>query len=325
MNMSHTVKETGKISIKKIFRFSIIWFHLLGKLIHHKPNLCYFALTTTGVGFKKDVLLIALLSFFRVKMIYHIHNKGIIYAKKKRLNHLLYQFVFLNRDVIILSKHLYYDVEAYVPQKNIYICHNGIKDYQPKIEFLSLPEIRPFNILFFSNLIKDKGVLVLIDACSLLKDNGFHFRCDFVGGEADVTEEQFNKYVFQKGLTGQVRYLGKRYGKLKEMAFEQADVFVLPSRYDCFPLVILEAMQHKLPVITANEGGMPDMVKDGYNGYLLSRYDDVPALAEKIEHLLLNPALRIEMGDNGRVKYEKRFTDKIFEKKLLDILKKVIN
>ncbi|HRN71283.1 MAG TPA: glycosyltransferase family 4 protein [Candidatus Woesebacteria bacterium] len=276
-------------------------------------------------GFRKDVLLVFLLRLFRIKIIYHIHNKGIIYEKKNWINKSLYNFVFKNQYAILLSENLYYDIEAYVPRDMVFYCPNGIKDYQPTTELLSLPEIRPFNILFFSNLIKDKGVFVLIDACSKLRDRGIHFHCDFVGGEADVSKDQFNKYVEQKGLTEQVKYLGKRYGKLKEMTFEQADVFALPSRYDCFPLVILEAMQHRLPVITANEGGMPDMVEDGYNGYVLQQYDDVKTLTDRLEHLFHNSQLRMQLGNNGRIKYENNFTLEIFEERLLSILQKVLN
>lgn len=322
--LSRKVNESGKTNPQKIVRFVIIWFHLLGKLLHRKPDLCYYALTTTGAGLYKDVLLITLLRIFRIKIIYHIHNKGIIKVRKKKLNHLLYRFVFKNTYVILLSRHLYYDIKPYVPEDHVYYCPNGIKDYQPSAALVTLPETRPFNILFFSNLIEEKGVFVLVKACSILKDKGYSFQCDFVGGEADVSESQFNVFVQEEGLTSQVKYLGKRYGRLKEMSFEQADVFVLPSRYDCFPLVILEAMQHSLPVISAYEGGMPDMVDEGSTGFLLSRYDDVEALAEKLELLMFNPELSKQMGINGRIKYEKNFTLPIFEQRLLSILQNVI-
>lgn len=323
--LSGKVKESGKISLKKLIRFIIIWFNLLGKLLYHKPDLCYYALTTTGSGFYKDVLLLVLLRIFRVKIIYHIHNKGVIHAGKKKINHILYRFVFRNTYVILLSKHLYYDVEPYVQQDHVYYCPNGIKDYEPTAAFLTLPENKPFNILFFSHLMMEKGVFVLVEACEILRNNGYSFQCDFVGGEGDVSENQFNAFVQEKGLTEQVKYLGKRYGRLKEMSFEQADVFVLPSKYDCFPLVILEAMQHNLPVITAYEGGMPDMVDEGNTGFLISPYDDAEALAEKLEFLLSNPDLRKQMGVNGRTKYEKNFTLPIFEQRLLNILQEIIN
>src|SRR5690554_846507 len=156
--LSRHVHESGKTNIKKLIRFSVTWFHLLGKLIHRKPDLCYYALTTTGSGFKKDVLLIALLRLFRVRIVYHIHNKGVIHARKKRFNRLLYRFVFKNCRVILLSKYLYYDIEPFVTRDQVYICPNGIKDYQPNTSFLTLPENKPFKILFFSNLIEEKGV-----------------------------------------------------------------------------------------------------------------------------------------------------------------------
>lgn len=322
--LSRKVDESGKASPKKMVRFAIIWLHLLGKLLHHKPDLCYYALTTTGAGLYKDVLLISLLRLFRVKIIYHIHNKGIIKARKKKINHILYRFVFRSTHVILLSRHLYYDIEAYVPEDRVYYCPNGIKDYQPSTVFLTLSENKLFNILFFANLIEEKGVFVLVEACSILRDKGYSFQCDFVGGEGDVSEKQFNAFVQEKGLAEQVKYFGKRYGQLKEISFEQADVFVLPSRYDCFPLVVLEAMQHNLPVITAYEGGMPDMVDEGSTGFLLSRYDDAEALAGRIELLMSDSALRKQMGKNGRAKYEKYFTLSVFEQRLLYILQEVL-
>ena len=323
--LSRQVHESGKTNLKKLFRFSLIWFHLLGKLIHRKPNLCYYALTTTGSGFRKDVLLISLLRLFRVKTVYHIHNKGVITAKKKKINDLLYSFVFKNCNVIILSQHLYYDIETYVPISKVYICPNGIKDFQPKTSFLTLPDHSSFRILFLSNLIEEKGVYVLIDACSILNKKGYKFQCDFVGGEGDVIAKQLIDYVKEKDLTHHVKYLGKRYGKLKDMAFEQADVFVLPSRYDCFPLVVLEAMQHSLPVITAREAGMQDMIDDGNNGFLIYPFNDAKALAEKIEYFIINPTQARQMGMNGRLKYEHNYTLSIFEQRLRAILSELIN
>lgn len=322
--LSRKVNESGKTSMAKIIRFVKIWFSLLGKLIRNKPDLCYFALTTTGAGFRKDVLLVALLRAFRIKTIFHIHNKGITKENKKRLNHLLYRFVFNKNRVILLSKHLYYDIASYIPEQDVYYCPNGIRDYQPRIAVLSTVENRPFRILFFSNLIKEKGVFELVNACAVLQAKGYNFQCDFVGGEADISERELTDYIENLGLGEQIQYLGKRYGKLKEMVFEESDVFVLPSIYDCFPLVILEAMQHRLPVITFAEGGMPDMVDDGITGYLLQSNTDANDLAGRIEILINDPALREKMGANGRMKYEQSFTQIIFEQKLLSILQNII-
>lgn len=322
--LSRKVSDSGKTSLMKIFRLVKIWLKLLATLLNHKPDLCYYALTTTGSGFRKDVMLITLLRLFHVPIVYHIHNRGIRKEKKGRLSELLYHFVFSNTPVILLSRHLYYDVETYVPKANVYYCPNGISDYQPRIALLSRAEIIPFRILYFSNLMKEKGVYFLVDACKILNDKGHHIQCDFVGGEIDITGQELIDYAAERGLSEQVHYLGKRYGKLKEMVFEEADLLVLPSHYDCFPLVILEAMQHRLPVITMAVGGIADMVDDGVTGYLLHPDIQVGELADRIEQLIMHPALCQEMGENGRLKYESHFTLAIFERKLLSILEDVI-
>ncbi len=322
--LSSKVHESGKMNLKKLVRVVTIWFKLFGKLLYRKPALCYYALTTTGSGFYKDVPLIGLLRIFNVKIVYHIHNKGIDQMRKKKTNHELYRFVFKNTYVILLSRYLYYDIKPYVPEDRVYYCANGIKDYQPTAALVTLSENRPFTILFLSNLMKEKGIFVLLEACMMLKEKGYTFKCDFVGGEGDINEKQFNELVQEKSLTEQVKYLGKRYGRLKEISFEEADVFVLPTERDCFPLVILEAMQHSLPVISTYEGGIPEIVDEDNTGYLFPP-NEVERLAEKLELLLFNPELGKQMGANGRAKYEKKFTLPIFEQRLLSILKDVIN
>lgn len=322
LTLSEKVNESGEISLKKLVRYAIVWFHLFGKLLHRKPDLCYYALTTTGSGFYKDVLLIVMLRLFGVKIVYHIHNRGIIDAGKNRINNLLYRFVFKHSRVILLSSHLYYDLKKYVPSEMVEICPNGIRDYYPKTTSLIPSGNKPFTILFLSNLMKEKGVFVLVDACSILNEIGYAFQCEFVGGEGDISEPELERYIYDRKLSDKVKYLGKRYGELKEMSFEQADVFVLPSRCDCFPLVVLEAMQHGLPVITAHEGGMPDMVDNGVTGFMISPYDNADALAKKLEFFILNPASKLEMGANGRVRYEQLFTLSIFERRMYNILSK---
>ncbi len=323
--LSRTVNETGKASITKFARFIIIWFDLLGKLIYTKPNLCYYTLSVSGIAFYKDCVMVMLLRIFQIKTIYHLHYKGIRLNQKKKINDFLYRFIFKNSSVILPTEQLYLDVEKYILPWKIYYCPNGIKDYQMETKLMSITESKVLKILFLSNLLTTKGVFDLIEACSILKRRGCNFKCDFIGGEGNITEEQFNAHVKQKGLSDNVKYRGKRFGKLKELAYEQADVFVLPTYHpnECSPLVILEAMRHSLPVISTFEGGIPEMVKDGITGFLTPQRD-ANALAEKLNVLIRHPQLRKQMGNEGRIKYENNFTLSIFEHKLLSILEEMV-
>jgi len=319
--VSRTMFETGKLSITKIFRFFRVWFELLKNLIWFKPDICYLALSTSSKAFYKDAFLVFWLRIFGVKVVYHLHNKGVSTYEGQLIDRLLYRFVFKNSKIILLSDKLYKDIKTFVKTSDVYICHNGIEDLaiDPKIE--TNDSIEPAKILFLSNLIETKGVTVLLEACKILNQKDLNFTCDFIGAEGDLSAAQFEEKVNQLGIEDRVRYLGKRYGKDKLEAFSNADIFAFPTYYnnECFPLVLLEAMSANLPIVSTFEGGIPDIVDMGKTGYLVPQ-KDAETLAEKLEILTKSPELRRQIGDAGRKKYEEEFTLDIFERKMTEIL-----
>ena len=172
-------------------------------------------------------------------------------------------------------------------------------------------------ILFLSNLIPSKGVYVLLDACSVLKERGLAFICDFVGGETkEISAEVFREAVAKRGLEEHVTYHGPKFGEEKHRFFMNADVFVFPTFYfnECFPLVLLEAMQWRLPLVSSDEGGIPDIIQHGVNGFIAAR-NDVMALVNALERLITDPALRRQMGEVGYQRYCEEFTLEAFEKR----------
>ena len=322
--VSRTMFETGKLSITKIIRFFSVWFELLQNLTWNKPDICYLALSTSSKAFYKDAFLVFWLRIFGVKVVYHLHNKGVSIYEGQFIDRQLYRFVFKNSKVILLSDKLYKDIKTFVKTSDVYICHNGIEDLaiDPKIE--TNDSIDPAKILFLSNLIETKGVTVLLEACRILKQKGLNFTCDFIGAEGDLSAAQFEEKVNQLGIEDRVRYLGKRYGKDKLEAFSNADIFAFPTYYnnECFPLVLLEAMSANLPIVSTFEGGIPDIVSDNVTGFLVPK-NDALALAEKLELLITHPELCIEMGKEGRKKFKSEFTLSIFETRMKAILEQL--
>ena len=116
--------------------------------------------------------------------------------------------------------------------------------------------------------------------------------------------------------------MGKKYGTYKAEVFSKADIFAFPTYNETFGLVLVEAMQFSLPVVSTFEGGIPDVVEDGETGFLVPQNDAV-ALAEKLELLIKDPVLRKEMGEMGREKYEAEFTLAAFEERFTTILKEL--
>lgn len=86
----------------------------------------------------------------------------------------------------------------------------------------------------------------------------------------------------------------------------QCDLFVLPTRADCFSLASIEAMSAGLPVITTRVGGIPDIVQDGETGYLVEP-NDYESLKRVLDELVGSRALRQRMGDAGRERALQRF------------------
>ena len=119
-----------------------------------------------------------------------------------------------------------------------------------------------------------------------------------------------------------VTYHGPKYGDDKERYWQMADVFVLPTYNETFGLVIVEAMQYRLPIVSTDEGGIPDVVIDGQNGFICKRKDAV-SLANAIERLIVDEALRNTMGEEGYQIYQKKFTLSCFEHRFAEILREM--
>ena len=89
-------------------------------------------------------------------------------------------------------------------------------------------------------------------------------------------------------------------------ALAEADVFLLPSFAEGVPVVLMEAMASRLPVITTRIAGIPELVEDGVSGRLVPP-GNVGALIEAVETLLSDDAVRADMGNAGRRKVEAEF------------------
>lgn len=325
LSTSTNLRSLRRGGIGKLLIVLSIQYKVFLALISKHYDLLYMTLTATGPGFYKDLFIVALLKLFRKQLVYHFHNKGISNRQNNKINDLLYQFAFKNTRSILLSPHLYADISKYVKKEDVFFCANGI----PVTAENTLPSIRPIDqnhpcrMLFLSNMMVEKGVLVLLQACKILKEKGLEFECHFVGEWFDVTEFEFNNIVHAYGLDHQVFAHGKKYGEDKLTFFRNTDVFVFPTYYhnETFGLVNLEAMEFGIPIISTLEGGIPDVIIDGETGFLVPQRN-VTALADKIELLIRQPELRIKLGQAGKKRFSELFTIDKFEKNLVSILQK---
>ena len=322
LGTSKNVSDIGGWGVKKTVGYICILHTILKKVIFNRYKVVYIAPTVSNFGFYKDFIVVFIVKIFQKKVVFHLHNKGVSDRKKTFINNSLYRFFFKNVDVILLSKLLFNDIKEFVPKNRIHICPNGI-DIIPNIdvELSNKPRNKVFTILFLSNLIESKGVLILLKSCKILNEKGIDFKCFFVGGEGDIFKDDFNNKVKEFNISEKVFYLGKKYGEDKHDVFFNADVFAFPTFYsnETFGLVNLEAMQYGLPIISTNEGGIPDVIDDGITGFIVKKKDEIE-LADRLIDILENENLRINLGNNGRQKFLNQYTLTHFENNLLNIL-----
>ncbi len=152
-----------------------------------------------------------------------------------------------------------------------------------------------FKILCVARFAENKNYELLVETLSRLRN---HVDVDayFVGGVAD--NEYFmriRRMIKEKGLEESVRVcLGLDDPALID-CYLSCDLFVLPSRNETLPLTIIEAMYAGLPMVSTSVGGVPDIVRDGVNGLLVSR-DDPERFYESCLSLLTNEKLREKMS-----------------------------
>ncbi|MBR1706873.1 MAG: glycosyltransferase family 4 protein [Bacteroidales bacterium] len=282
-------------------------------------DLAYVTPSATPPGFLKDYLVVRLLKRRGMKVVLHFHNKGVATHSENPVFRFLYRRFFKDTRVILLSWTLYPDVAVYVPRESVSICPNGIEPGPAGRP--GGPDAEP-RILFLSNLIRTKGVDVLLEACRILKERGCRFQCSLVGAaSADYPAGTLASAISERDLDGLVTWSGGKYGADKQAELQAADIFVFPTFYpkECFPLVILEAMSAGLPVVSTPEGAIPDLVQDGVTGLLCKKKDPV-SLADALQRLLSDPELRRRMGAAGRSAVLESYTSRQFETNLIHIL-----
>ena len=168
-------------------------------------------------------------------------------------------------------------------------------------------------ILFVGRLELRKGIDVLLEIAGDLLMAAPNARLRIVGDDTiSGPDGKPFKTVFLKKNAGQawldrVIFTGRVDDQDLLLAYQRCDVFVAPSRFESFGLIFVEAMRASKPVIGCSVGGMPEIIEDTVNGFLVPP-SDAQALKDAILRLVNDPAQRTKMGEAGRRIFLEKFT-----------------
>ena len=211
--------------------------------------------------------------------------------------------------------------------KNLFLQHRVITEDQiefikgsgvdlNEFKYVPEPESKTLKVVFTARMVKEKGVIELIEAAERLRKE-YEGRVEFwLCGRLAVNADAISKEELESRCSeGYIKWLG--FQKDIKTILEQCHIMAFPSYYrEGVPKSLIDVCAVGRPIVTTNSIGCKDVVDDGVNGFLVP-IKDSEALADKLRILIEDKDLRIKMGKASRQKAEQEFAiEKVVQKHL---------
>jgi glycosyltransferase involved in cell wall biosynthesis len=181
---------------------------------------------------------------------------------------------------------------------------------------------RPFRIGSLGRISGEKSFAVVLKAMAILRQR--NIESEFYLGGTGNEEKNLKNLAKKLNLENNLKLLGWVADKKK--FFEEIDIFTLPSNYETFGIVLLEAMLYSTPMVTSNSWGPDDIITNDVNGIKVSKdnIEEMPELlANAIEKLVRDEEFAKTLAVNAHEDFLQKYTTDIVTKKLYQICKKV--
>lgn len=249
----------------------------------------------------------------KAKIIYQSHGWAFLMDTsnyKKYIYALVERILSIPTDRIInISNYEQNQAIEYGLNKNkMIMIYNGVEDKINKSNLKLNWDKDKINLLFVGRLDRQKGLDLFLDVYNKIKLENLHL---YVIGTS-VLDDSLPK------STKYVTYLGWIDNKDIDAYYQACDAVIMPSRWEGFGLVAIEAMKNSKAVIVSNRGALPELIKEDFTGYIFD-IDDECSLRNRL--LDLDKEKINILGKNGRNIYLQKFVDKIFINKMYKIYK----
>jgi glycosyltransferase involved in cell wall biosynthesis len=274
---------------------------------------------SNGSFYRKSIVLI-IGKLKKMKIIMHMHGGGFkdFYAKNNLNKIYIKSILGLSDKVICLSEewHQFYSYELNL--KNTIILGNAIEISEPFIKKKINGQIR---ILFMGKICNEKGIFDLI---KFLSTNS-----NFLMGKIKLVicgvdeGNKINDLTSNKSWQKHIEHIGWVEGERKNKLIKESDIFILPSHFEGVPISILEAMAFGKPIIATNIGGIPSLVKNEINGWLIEP-KKLDKLEEIFDDILEDPSILYKLGRSSYLAAKEYDPVKMFNR-LEKIYEELIN
>jgi len=326
MAFSINMQQAGIFSFKKFIHLFQIIVKIIYKKFKYNIKIMYYPPGgKNSIPIFRDIIILILTRPFFKDIIFHFHAGGLseLYNKLPILLKYFYRIAYFYPTVTIRLSELNPEDGKFLKTKYDMIIPYGIEDNYLRIN-IEKERSNKVKLLYVGVLCETKGIMVLLESLNNLVKTKNNIQLYLVG-EFDSLEfeNKVKNLIIARNLP--VILTGVLTGLDKDRIYFNSDIFCFPSFFEAetFGIVLLEAMQFKLPVITTNWRGIPSVVHDNENGFLVP-INNIDEFTKKLNVLIEDSQLRLEMGSKGRERYLKEFTLKKFKKNIDDMFKSLI-
>jgi glycosyltransferase involved in cell wall biosynthesis len=218
-----------------------------------------------------------------------------------------------------------------VNEDKIRVIHNGVdvNKFQPASDKRKAKDELGFNpddiaILSVGRLYARKGLFTLIESMPAVVRR--FPRAKFViSGKGQSNEmKKLVAHAQKLGVRDNIVFTGYFPDKKLPRLYQAADVFAFSTFYENLPFAVLEALSTGLPVVTTRVGGIPEMIEDGQNGFLVQPFNS-RELSDRILYFLEHPTAASEMAVLARKIIEERFDWRFIVQKVLKVYEEALS
>lgn len=258
-------------SFTKVLFSSFLSFKIFVSVLFAPPSSVYVSLKRSLFGSAIDFLSIILCqSRGRVPVIIHLHGSDLMRCNENIVHrYIILGIWFFVTDIIILSSSMSEQV-CWLPKRKVHIVTNfSISNIsQRDLEFKALDSTNgPLRVLYLSNLIYSKGILILMDSVQELRDLGYDVILHIAGrpvGDQFMSSNQILSEV-QSRLSESIKFLGSINGVKKALELDAAHILALPSFYssEAQPISVIEGMAHGAVPLVSQRGYLDEVLVEG--------------------------------------------------------------
>ena len=310
---SKSMAEVGRVAYRKALKVPDLYRRVADAISRRKPDCCVYFISVGLRSLLVDCLLLALLRKRKVPYLLYFHGKGYPAYESLRylpVRHLVRAALANARGGLVLGETLKEDVNHCIPDERLLVLPNGIPQLDDRQGALVKKDAAQVSIVFLSNLIPTKGPMRFLKMARRVREQEPGVRFTMAGRHAsDHYLAQLKQFIAREGLGECVESPGPVYGADKDLLLRQADIMVFPTNFDkeTFGVVNIEAMQWGVPVVSSPVGAIPEIIRDGVNGFIVDP-EDISALSERVLQLVRDPVLRRRMGDAGRKLFARHYS-----------------